>query len=38
MERRVISTQLLQEDDKMETSLRPQFLDNYVGQEKIKDN
>lgn len=38
MERRIISTQLLQEDDKMETSLRPQFLDNYVGQEKIKDN
>ena len=38
MERRVISTQLLQEVDKMETSLRPQFLDNYVGQEKIKDN
>lgn len=38
MERRVISTQLLQEDHQIETSLRPQYLKDYIGQEKIKDN
>lgn len=37
LERRIISTQI-QEEDKIESSLRPQFLDSYVGQEKIKEN
>lgn len=38
MEKRVISTRLQEEDLKIETSLRPQSLDNYIGQEKIKEN
>lgn len=36
MERRVISTQIQEEDLKNETSLRPMSLDEYIGQEKIK--
>ena len=38
MEKRVISTQIQEEDLKIEKSLRPQLLEDYVGQEKIKDN
>lgn len=38
MEKRVISTQMQEEDIVIETSLRPQNLDSYVGQEKIKEN
>ena len=38
MEKRVISTQMQEEDYKIETSLRPQKLEDYIGQEKIKDN
>lgn len=38
MEKRVISTQLQEEDYKIETSLRPQVLSEYIGQEKIKEN
>jgi Holliday junction DNA helicase RuvB len=38
MERRVISTQVQEEDRKIETSLRPQALSDYIGQEKIKKN
>ena len=38
MERRVISTQIKEEDLKIETSLRPQQLKDYIGQEKIKSN
>lgn len=38
MERRVISTQIQEEDLKIETSLRPQQLKDYIGQEKIKSN
>lgn len=37
MEKRVISTQLQIEDEKIEKSLRPQTLTEYIGQEKIKD-
>ncbi len=37
-ERRVITTQVLQEDVKTEKSLRPQTLDEYIGQEKAKSN
>jgi Holliday junction DNA helicase RuvB len=36
MEKRVISTQIQEEDIKNETSLRPLTLDEYIGQEKIK--
>ena len=38
MEKRVISTQLQEEDLKIEKSLRPQSLDEYIGQEKAKEN
>ena len=38
MEKRVISTQIQEEDIKIESSLRPQKLDDYIGQQKIKDN
>ncbi|MCD8231650.1 MAG: Holliday junction branch migration DNA helicase RuvB [Clostridiales bacterium] len=36
MEKRMISTQILEEDVKTEPSLRPKTLDEYIGQEKIK--
>ena len=36
MEKRVISTQIQEEDLKIETSLRPQKLAEYIGQEKAK--
>ena len=38
MERRVITTTVLEEDKTIESSLRPQLLKDYVGQEKRKDN
>lgn len=38
MKKRVISTQIQEEDVVIEKSLRPQNLDEYIGQEKIKDN
>ncbi len=38
MEKRVISTQIQEEDIKIETNLRPQTLDDYIGQEKAKEN
>ena len=38
MEKRVISTQLQDEDNQIETTLRPQRLSDYIGQTKIKDN
>lgn len=34
----MISTQIQEEDLKVEKSLRPQFLTEYIGQEKAKDN
>ncbi|MBO4375195.1 MAG: Holliday junction branch migration DNA helicase RuvB [Lachnospiraceae bacterium] len=37
MEKRVIETNLTAEDEKIETSLRPQSLSEYIGQEKIKE-
>ena len=36
MDKRVISTQIQEEDQKIETSLRPQRLEEYMGQEKAK--
>ncbi len=38
MEKRVISTQVQEEDLVVEKSLRPQTLDEYIGQEKAKKN
>jgi len=38
MAKRIIETNLTQEDVKIEGSLRPQKLDDYIGQSKIKEN
>ena len=38
MEKRVISTQVMEEDIKNEKTLRPQTLDQYIGQQKAKEN
>ena len=38
MENRIISTNLLPEDEASESSLRPKSLDEYVGQKKVRDN
>lgn len=37
MAKRVITTEVLEEDKKMEGSLRPQTLDEYIGQSKAKE-
>ena len=36
MERRIITTEVTAEDQKIETSLRPQYLKDYIGQERLK--
>lgn len=36
MSRKIITTEATEEDKKIEGSLRPQHLDEYIGQEKIK--
>lgn len=38
MEKRIISTDLIEEDYKIENSLRPKFLSEYIGQKKAKEN
>ena len=38
MERRIITTEITEEDKYIEPSLRPQLLDEYIGQERIKSN
>jgi Holliday junction DNA helicase RuvB len=38
MERRFITTEILEEDKTIENELRPQCLDDYIGQSKIKEN
>ena len=38
MEKRVISTQIMEEDIKNEKNLRPQTLEHYIGQKKAKEN
>ena len=38
MEKRVISTQVMEEDIKNEKNLRPQTLDHYIGQQKAKES
>ena len=37
MGRRIITTENLEEDVKIESHLRPQLLDDYIGQEKAKE-
>lgn len=38
MERRIISTEITKEDKQIEKSLRPKFLNEYIGQDKIRKN
>lgn len=38
MQNRMIETNLIDEDIKIEGSLRPQTLVDYIGQEKVKNN
>ncbi len=38
MEKRVISTDIMEEDYKIENSLRPKLLGDYIGQSKVKEN
>ncbi len=38
MEERIISGEISNFDERFEQSLRPQFLSQYIGQEKVKDN
>jgi len=38
MAKRMITTEFTKEDEKIETSLRPQYLGEYIGQEKVKSN
>lgn len=38
MEKRVISTDIMEEDYKIENSLRPKLLTDYIGQTKAKEN
>lgn len=38
MERRIITTEITEEDKYVEPNLRPQMLDEYIGQERIKSN
>jgi Holliday junction DNA helicase RuvB len=38
MAKRMISTELMEEDKKIESNLRPQMLKDYIGQAKVKNN
>lgn len=38
MDKRIISTEITKEDKQIEKTLRPQFLSEYIGQEKIRKN
>lgn len=38
MERRIITTEVTEEDKRIEPNLRPQSLNDYIGQEKLKAN
>ncbi len=37
MQKRIIETSVTEEDNKIEGSLRPKFIDEYIGQEKAKE-
>ena len=36
MSRRIITTENLEEDIKIENNLRPQLLDDYIGQRRLR--
>ena len=38
MAKRMITTELMEEDVKLESNLRPQLLKDYIGQKKAKEN
>ena len=38
MDKRIIQTEMVSEDAVIEKGLRPQKLDQYIGQEKAKNN
>ncbi len=38
MEKRIITTEVIQEEDKQEAGLRPTSLSEYIGQDKVKKN
>ncbi len=38
MAKRIITTEILEEDKRIESSIRPQMLTDYIGQRKVKDN
>ena len=38
MEKRIITTEVMEEDQRIEGTLRPQTLEEYIGQEKTKEN
>ena len=38
MAKRMISTELMEEDRRLENTLRPQLLVDYIGQVKVKEN
>ncbi len=38
MGKRIITTELIEEDKKIESTLRPQLLEDYIGQTKAKEN
>lgn len=38
MAKRIITTELMEEDNRLENTLRPQMLADYIGQVKVKDN
>ena len=37
MEKRIITTEQLEQDTEVETSLRPKYLSEYIGQESVKE-
>ena len=38
MDNRIISTEIIPEDENSETLLRPKKLKDYIGQKKVRDN
>ena len=38
MEKRIITTAAIETDNEIELNLRPNTLDDYIGQDKVKNN
>ena len=38
MTERIITTEFTEEDIQIESGLRPQMLEDYIGQQKVKEN